>query len=66
LDNPGARIFRDAVSPPLIHGGDKSFLSRLFGKLEVSEVANKSGNDPAPIRVVHCVYSGVGVWKHVR
>src|SRR5712691_10815596 len=37
LNDPGARKLRDAGGPPLIHGGRKRLLRRLFGQVEVAD-----------------------------
>ena len=64
LNNPCPGKLRHTVGPPLIYGGDKGFLRSVLGHLEVAEVPNKGGHDPAPVGVVHCVYRSIGVWKH--
>ena len=82
LNDPGAWKLRDAGGPPLIHGGRKRFLRRLFSQVEVADEADQRGHDPAPIGAIHgidrrggSVVSGsrafqasgpVGVMGHVR
>src|SRR5258706_369781 len=52
LNNPSARKFRDSTVLPLIHGGRKCFLRRLFRQIEVADDADQRGDDPPPIRVI--------------
>ena len=61
LDDPGARELGDAGSPPLVHGGRKGFLRRLFGQVEVADEADQGGDDPAPIGAINCFNGRGGV-----
>ena len=66
LDDPGARELRDAGGPPLVHGGRKGFLRRLFGHVEVADEPDQGGDDPAPIGAIDCVDRRRDVRDHNR
>ena len=66
LNEPGARKLGDAAGPPLVHRGRKGFLRRLFGHVEVAEKPDQGGDDPAPIRAIHCVDRRRDVRDHNR
>jgi len=64
LDDPGARKLRDAGIPPLVHGGRKRFLCRLFGQVEVADQPNQGRHDPAPIGPVDGIDGQRGILVH--
>jgi hypothetical protein len=66
LDDPGARQFGDAAHVPLLDGGSKGLLRRLFGELEVANHADQGGDDPAPVGAVDLIDRGAGVGGHAR
>ena len=66
LDDPGARELGDAGGPPLVHGGRKGFLRRLFGQVEIADQADQGGDDPAPIGAIDCFNGGGGIrWTYL-
>jgi hypothetical protein len=66
LDDPGARELRHAGGPPLINGGCKRFLRRVFGDLEIADQPDQRGDDPAPVGAIDCVDRRRGVRGHDR
>ena len=61
LDDPGARKLGHPRVAPLVNGGGKCFLGRLFGQIEVAQEPDERRHDPAPIRPVNGVDRGRGV-----
>ena len=66
LEDPRAWMFRDAEGSPLVHGGCKGVLRRLFGDVEIADKPNQDGDDAAPIGAIHGVNRLVYVWVYVR
>ena len=66
LDQPCAWELRDAGAPPLVHGGGKGFLRRLFGEVEVAEEPNQRSDDPAPIGAINRVDGEACVLEHTQ
>jgi len=65
LDDPRARRLGNTVSAPLIDGGCKGILGRVFGKFEIAKLTYESCNNPTPVRSIDCINSNIGVRKHV-
>ena len=64
LDDPGARELGHAGRPPLVHGGRKGLLRRLFGQVEVAHQPDQGGDDPAPIGAIDCFNGRGGIRRH--
>src|SRR5271170_8047357 len=45
-DDPGSRILRYALAPPLLHGGRERLLRRILGEVEVADKMNERRNNP--------------------
>ena len=66
LDEPCARVFRDAGQSPLSHSRCKRFLGDFFGKVEVCEEANQRRHDSAPIGSIDVFNRNIGVQEHTQ
>jgi hypothetical protein len=62
----GIRARHKAGRWPLVHGGRKGFLSRLFGRVEVTEEPNQCGDDPAPVRAIDRFQGGGNILGHAQ
>ena len=65
LNNPGAGRFGHALASPLVNGCGKRFLSGIFRQLEVAELPDQSGDNPAPVGPIDSIDSNIGVRRHI-
>src|SRR5687768_9070582 len=49
---PGARVGRDAIDRPSLHGGRERLGRRLLGDVEVTETPGEGGDHPRPLVAV--------------
>ncbi len=66
LDDPSSWEFGHAGRWPLVHGGRKGFLSRLFGRIEVAEEPNQRGDDPAPVGAIDLFQGRGDILSHAQ